>query len=60
MADAPDVPHLNVVPSMPPAPYDATSGAAAGPWVKISENLDGGSNDLWNADFPDSEPWRQT
>jgi hypothetical protein len=58
MADAPNP--ITSPPSVPPAPYDAASDAADGPWVKISENLAGGSNDLWNADFPDSAPWRQT
>lgn len=59
MADASDA-HINSVPSVPPAPYDATSDAAAGPWVKISANpaAPGGG---WDGDFGDGPgPWRQT
>lgn len=46
-------------PSMPPAPYDATSDAPAGPWVK----LDSGPTDASFGspqEWPDSGPWRQT
>lgn len=59
MADASDG-HVVSVPSQPPAPYDATSDAAAGPWVKVSANVDGGAEAQWSADFPDSDRWRQT
>ena len=59
MADAPDP--ITSPPSMPPAPYDATSDAAAGPWVKVSANLPGGSEGLWRGEMPDGPgPWVQT
>lgn len=59
MADASSA-NVVSVPSQPPAPYDATSDGAAGPWVKVSANLDGGSEAQWHTDFPDSGSWRQT
>ena len=60
MADASDE-HVVSVPSQPPAPYDAADDGAAGPWMKVSANLDGGSEAQWAADFPDGPgPWRQT
>lgn len=47
-------------PSMPPAPYDATTMAAAGPWVK---SADSGPCDMAGkvtGDWPASGPWKQT
>ena len=58
MADA-DAPVVST-PAHTGQPYDATSDAATGPWVKISANLPGGSEDLWRSEFPDSPPWQQS
>lgn len=41
-------------------PYDATSGADVGGWVKTSASPPGGSEDLWRTEFPSSPPWQQT
>lgn len=58
MADAPNP--ITSVPSVPPAPYDATSDAPAGRWVKLTQSgpcdMAGNVQDDW----PDSGPWRQT
>jgi hypothetical protein len=54
-ADAP----IMSSPDQPGQPYDATSDGDVGPWAKISENVPGGSEDLWRTEFPDSPPWRQ-
>lgn len=57
MADAPDP--ITSAPSVPTAPYDAASGAPAGPWVKSANS---GPCDMQGnvaGDWPDSGPWRQ-
>jgi hypothetical protein len=57
MADAPDP--ITSAPSVPPAPYDAASGAAAGPFVKLNSGpCDMAGNVA--GDWPDSGVWRQT
>ena len=58
MPDAPDP--ITSPPAQAFQPYDATSDADSGPWVKISANLPGGSEDLFRTDFEDGPgPWRQ-
>jgi hypothetical protein len=59
MADA-ATPEVSSVPAQPGQPYDAASDADCGAWVKLSDNVPGGSEDLWRTEFPDSPPWRQT
>ena len=59
MADAPDP--IASSPDQPGQPYDATSDAALGPWVKVSVNMPGGSEGLWRGEMPDGpSPWVQT
>lgn len=41
-------------------PYDATSEAPLGQWVKLQANVPGGSEGQWRTEFPDSGPWMQT
>ena len=57
MADAPDP--ITSPPSVPPAPYDATSDAAIGPWVKVKSGPADMQGNV-SGDWPDSGPWRQT
>jgi len=40
-------------------PYDATSNEDVGGWVKLSDNVPGGSEAQWSTQFPDSPPWQQ-
>ncbi len=59
MADAPDP--IASAPDMPGQPYDASSDADLGGWVKLSANLPGGSEGLWRGEMPDGPaPWVQT
>jgi hypothetical protein len=58
MADAPNP--ISSPPSVPPAPYVATSDAPAGGWVKSS---DSGPCDMAgnvSGDWPSSGVWQQT
>jgi hypothetical protein len=58
MADA-DSAKIVSPPSMPPAPYDATSDAPVGPWVKVKSGPADAQGNV-SGDWPDSGPWRQT
>ena len=58
MADAPDP--IVSPPSKAPAPYDAASDAAAGPWVKSSNSGPCDMQGNVQGDWPDSGVWRQT
>ena len=57
MADAPDP--ITSPPSAPGAPYDATSDAPLGPWVKVKSAPADASGSV-AGDWPDSGVWRQT
>ena len=57
MADAPSP--ITSPPSVPPAPYDATSTKAIGPWVKVKSGPADMQGNV-SGDWPDSGAWRQT
>ena len=57
MASAPDP--VASSPSQDFQPYDATSDAPVGPWVKVTSGPADSSGNV-AGDWPDSAPWRQT
>lgn len=57
MADA-DAPIMSA-PNMPGQPYDATSDAPCGPWVKLPGGPCDGQGNLTGADFPSDGRWQQ-
>lgn len=58
MADAPAP--ITSPPSMPPAPYDATSDAPVGPFVKLPDSGPCDMQGNVTGDWPGSGPWQQT
>jgi hypothetical protein len=58
MADAPDP--ITSPPSQPPAPYDATSTADMGPWVKSDDSGPCDMQGSVSGDWPSSGVWQQT
>ena len=56
MADTPAP--VSSAPNQPGQPYDATSDAALGPWVKLPGGPCDGAGNI-TGDFADSAPWQQ-